>query len=111
MSHSSVTPVKGAGVGDIELAHEFTKIAKRGFKKKVKMVIHKYITVKLDGIIFDRCCKYLKHFLPVGIISEDGFPFVSTTRYMINCTRILNAERSGHVILYHRHLALSTMKI
>lgn len=111
MSHSSVSPIKGAGVGDIEVAHEFTKIAEWGFKKKVKMVIHKYITEKLDGISFDRCCKYLKHFLSVGIISEDGLPFVAATRYVIHCIRILNAERSGHLILYHRQLTLSTMKI
>jgi hypothetical protein len=111
MSHSSVSTVKVAGIGNIEMAHKFPKIAKRRLKKKVEMVVHKYIGIKLDGIDLDRLLKYLKHTISVGIIPEDVLFFIATACYVINCAGILDAERSGHEFLYHSLTPLSTMKI
>ena len=111
MALSSVSPIKAAGIDDIEVAHKFPQFAKRGLKKKVEMIVHKYIAIKLDCINLDRLLKYLKHPLSVGIIPKDVLPFVATARYVINCTGILDAERPGHEILYHSLPPLSILKI
>jgi len=96
-----VSPVKVASIGDIEVAHKFPEVANRGLKKKVEMVVHKYIATKPDGINLDRLLKYLKHPPSVGIILKDILSFVATARHVINCAGILDAERPGHEFLYH----------
>lgn len=46
--------VKGAGVGDIEVAHKFAQVAERGFHQEMEMVAHKNIDVKLGFAV----CKF-----------------------------------------------------
>jgi hypothetical protein len=50
MSDPFMSSIVIAGIGDVELAHEFGKVPKRCFDQEVEMVAHKDVSVELDSI-------------------------------------------------------------
>ena len=47
VAYTSVSAIKIACVGDVEVAHEFAEVAKGSFHKQVKVVGHEDIAVEL----------------------------------------------------------------
>ena len=68
-----------AGIGDVEFAHEFGKVAELCFDQKVKMVAHEDIAVKFHRVNIEGLGEDLEEPLSVCVVSEDGLPFVSAT--------------------------------
>jgi len=50
MPHTFVLTIKEAGIGDIEVTHEFGEIAKRSFHQQMEMVRHQDIGMELDRV-------------------------------------------------------------
>ena len=83
-------------IGDIELAHEFGKVPKRCFDQEVKMVAHKEVSVKLDGIDIQRLRECLEKARSISVILEYYLPFVSATSNVVDCIGVLDSKRPGH---------------
>lgn len=112
MPDAVVSAVEVAGVGDVEVAHEFAQVAERGFNQKMEMVGHQDEAVKPDGIDFHGLRKGIEKILPVCVIFEDFFPFIPTAGDVIECAGVLYAEWAGHCMLYNMAgPILSTLKI
>ena len=96
MSRPVMTSIEVAGVGDIEFAHEFGKIAFRCLDQQMKMVVHKHVAAEFDGITREGLQEYLEKPFSIVVVPEDFSPLVAPARYMINGSLILDAKRSGH---------------
>ena len=81
---TSVAAVEGAGIGDIEMTHEFAQVALRGFHQEMEMIVHKNKGVKFDGIDRKGPGKDAGKRCPVLIAPEDVPSFVSTAYWMRN---------------------------
>jgi hypothetical protein len=84
------------GIGDVELAHKFGKVPKRCFDQEVEMVVHKDVSVELDGIDIQRLSEYQEKTRSIGVILEDCLPFVSATSDVVNCFGVLDSKRPSH---------------
>ena len=82
-------PVEVTGIGNVEVAHEFTEIPQGGLQKKVEVVVHKNVAKELDAVDVQRLDKDLQEAFSVGIVSEDVFPLVPSAGNVIYGTRIL----------------------
>ncbi len=101
MADAIVPPVEVAGVGDVEFAHEFGKVAERRFYQKVEMVVHKDEAVKLYRINIEGLSENQEKPPAICVVSEDGLPFVSAARDVVDRIRILDTEGPGMHDLYH----------
>jgi hypothetical protein len=91
-----VPPVIVAGIGDVEVTHEFAKVALGCLDEQMEVVIHENVAVKLDTIYGKRLKEDLEEAFPVVVVSEDFAPFIATARNVIHRAVILNPQGSGH---------------
>ena len=94
-----VASVVVAGVGDIKMAHEFAEIAEGCFNEQVEVVGHEDVAGELDSVDVEGAGEALEEAPPVGVVLEDVFLFIAPARDVVDCSRVLNAERSGHARL------------
>ena len=99
------------GVGDIEMAHEFGKIAKGRLCQKMIMIGHQDKAVDDHMINIDRLRQYLQEPLPVDIIPENSLPLIAPVGDVINSPRILDSQWSRHVFFYVTTKEMSRIKI
>ena len=60
------------------------------------MVIHETVRVAEPVITINDVIKRMKEALTVLSVPKDRFPFVTSTRYMVYRTRILDAQWTCH---------------
>jgi hypothetical protein len=99
VAYAPLASVIVAGVGDIEMAHELTEIAKGSLKEKVKVVGHENVAGELDGVDIEGLGEDLEEALAVGVVFEDVFLFIAPAGHVVNRAGILDAERSCHALL------------
>ena len=93
---TSMPSVEVADVCYIEMPHEFRQISKRRFNKQMKMIVHQYIAVELDGVNVDRLVQLSEESDAISIITKDVLFFIAAAGYVINSVRILNAKWARH---------------
>jgi hypothetical protein len=91
-----VPPVIVAGIGDVEVTHEFAEVALGCLYEQMEVVVHENIAVKFDAIYGERLQKYLEKAFPVVVVSEDFAPFIATACNVIHRAVILNPQGSCH---------------
>jgi hypothetical protein len=97
MPDPDVSSVVKTGVRDIEVAHEFRQVGKGRLNEQVKVIAHKHIAVKFDGVDVEGLIQLQEEAIPISIVTED-FPLViATARYMIYGVVILNTKWPGQV--------------
>ena len=73
MPYPLVLPIEKSGIRDIEVAHEFGKIAEGGFHEQMEMVRHQDIGMEFDRIDFQRMVEKPQK-RPAIIIAPENLP-------------------------------------
>jgi hypothetical protein len=94
VAYAVVLSVVVAGIGNIEFAHEFGKIGKGCFYQKMKVIVHKDITMEFYSVNIERLDEKLEELSPICIVLEDVLPFVSTAGDMVNSIGVLDSKWS-----------------
>ena len=94
MAYAVVLSIVIACIGNIEFAHEFRKVGKGCFNKKMKVIIHKDITMEFYSVNIKRLNKVLEELPPICIVLEDVLPFIATAGDVVDGIWILDSEGS-----------------
>jgi hypothetical protein len=89
-------PIVIAGIGDVELAHEFGKIAFGGLDEQMKMVGHKDVTVEFDCVDINGLDENLQKPSSIIVVLKDVLTFVAPACNVIHCSGILDAKSARH---------------
>ena len=106
VAHAIVSSIVIACIGYVEFAHEFGKVAEWRFDQKMEMVAHEDVAVKFYRINIVGLDENLEKPLAICVVSEDGLPFVSAARDVVDRVRILDTEGPGHEQLISRKGAM-----
>ncbi len=106
VAYAIVSSIVIACIGDVEFAHEFGKVAEWRFDQKMEMVVHEDVAVKFHRINIVGLDENLEKPLAVCVVSEDGLPFVSAARDVVDRVRILDTEGPSHERLISRNGAI-----
>ena len=91
-----VPAVKIAGVGDIEIAHEFGKIAEWCFEEEMEVVGHEDVTTELNAVDINRLIQNPQEALAVGVVFVDVFTLVATAGDVVDGAFVLDAQGARH---------------
>jgi hypothetical protein len=94
VAYAVVLSVVVAGIGNIEFAHEFGKVGKGCFYQKMKVIVHKDITIEFYSVNIERLDEKLEELPPVCIVLEDILPFVSATGDVVDSIWVLDSKGS-----------------
>jgi hypothetical protein len=78
--------------------HAIDQIGPGGFDDRMKMIVHHTPGMHLPVGLLTSFVESSKEELPVRVVGENGLAPVPTVYDMINGTRTLNAECSGHTV-------------
>jgi hypothetical protein len=99
-----VAAVEGLGVNAIELPHAAREVPLWGLEEEVVMVVHEAIGVAAEAVAFHHLGEDFQKREPVLVSEEDGLSGVSPGGDVIQGSRELHPQWSGHGPLYHpRH--------
>jgi hypothetical protein len=96
---SLVATIEGAGVGDVEVAHELGKVPQGRFDEQMKVVRHQHVAVQLDFVDRQGLGEKLEKSLSVRIVLKDVSLFISAAGDVVDGTGVLNPQGSGHTVL------------
>lgn len=84
------------GICNVEMAHEFAKIAQRGLGENMPMIVHQHKSMENNSIRIYRLREDLQKFPSILVILENGFPLIPTVGDMVKGSRILHSQWSCH---------------
>ena len=87
--HPRVPPVVITGIGNVEFAHEFSKVSQGCFDQKMEMVAHEDVAVKRHGITVEGLAEYLEESTTIGVVLEYVLPFVASAGDVVKSSGIL----------------------
>src|SRR5882724_11233700 len=96
MADPAVAAVKGAGIGNIKMAHELGKIGPRSFNDQMKMVPHQYVGVQNRLVNPQRASEPFQEDLAMPVVSVDRPAVVAAAGDVIIGVSILNPQWAGH---------------
>lgn len=91
-----ILAIKGSGITDVEMPHEFRKVAFRCADKQVKVIGHQGISQQADVKDVHRPDQQTKEVFPVFRGAEDCPAFIPPAGNMIIRVGILDSQRSAH---------------
>lgn len=91
-----VTIIECLGIYAVELPHTEREIAIRGFDEEVIMVVHETVDVAKPIITLIDMGEGLEECLPIRVVFEYRFLFVTAGGDVIDCSGVFYAEGAGH---------------
>ena len=95
ITRSLMGAIEVGGVGDIEAAHEFLKIAQRGLDQEVEVIGHQDISQNLHLVDLGGPGQELQEGSPVGVWEIDLLASIASAGDMVVGVFVLNAEGMG----------------
>ncbi len=96
MSDPVVSAIVVSNVDNIEVPHEFRKVAERGFHQEVEVVRHEDVAMQFDGVDIEGLVQHEKEAASICVIPKDVFLFIAAARDVVNSIGILYAEGARH---------------
>lgn len=88
--------IEQLGIYSIQLAHSERQVAVRSFDKKMIVIGHQAIGMAYPIVALIDMLESVQKVLTISVVLKNRLLLISSRRYMIYCTGVLNAERSGH---------------
>jgi len=88
--------VEELGIDSVQLPHAEGEITVRRLDEEMVMVGHQAIGVAYPVVALVDVLECIKKSVPIVVVFENGFLFISPRCDMINCASIFYAKRAGH---------------
>jgi hypothetical protein len=88
--------VEKLGIDAVQLSHTKREVAIGGLDQKMVVVGHEAIGVAQPIVALVYMLKGVEEVLAVLVVFEDGLLLVTTGGYMVDCTGVFYAKRTGH---------------